>query len=832
MKGTIKSVLSLAMAFIATVTLSASNRFISFTPSEGSTCIAFAGSVYGIVVDSSGEWEGVLMAAENLALDFERVTGVKPTVGKEGNIIIGTLGKSAAIENLLSADEKAQLHGKREKYLIKATEGQVVIAGSDKRGTTYGIYTLSKEIGVSPWYWWADVPAEKHNEIYIRHGLYTEGEPGVFYRGIFLNDEAPALTGWVNENTNGYTHEFYVHVFELLLRLKANFLWPAMWDAAFYDDDAENMKYADTMGIIMSTSHHEPCARAQKEWHRYGSGAWDYTQNADVLMSFWKEGIERMKDTEDVVTIGMRGDGDMAMSQGTNIALLERIIKDQRKMISKVTGKPASETPQVWALYKEVQDYYDEGMRVPDDVTLLLCDDNWGNVRKLPAIDAKPRSGGYGMYYHFDYVGAPRNYKWINTNQIQRIWEQMNLCWEYGVRKLWVVNVGDLKPVEYPIQFFMDMAWNPEAYNPDNLFQHTVDFAGDTFGEKYAQEIGKIINLYSKYSRRVTPELLTADTYSFTDGEWPRVMNEWRELELRALRVYRELDPSYSDAYEELVLFPIQAFGNVYELYYAVAMNKNSSDIDEINHWADVAEAAYRRDAELCWHYNHEIAGGKWNHMMDQNHIGYTNWQEPRVQSMPAVKRINGSSPLCHLESDKRISIEAMNFRSTHTATDDIRIAPIKDLGRTDGAVTTLPAAVDPKDRSVYVEYLVETESEGNASMTVYLAPTLNWNQNVGLTYAVSVDGGEEMEVNFNGHYKGELGQWQGNSIIESRARLNFGAPGRHTVRFRFLSPGIVLEKMVINFGGLGFGAFGGPGAGGASNTRTYLGAPSSKLVN
>lgn len=814
--NTLKRLMTAAAVILTGLSAAAANRFITFESGSAGVQLAGSGSVAAIAIDSANEWEGVKWAAENLALDFERVTGVKPSVGAEGRIIIGTLGKSTAIGSYLSTEEKAQLSGKREMYYIKVTGDNVIVAGSDKRGTTYGIYAISKEIGVSPWYWWADVPTEKHSMIFAKEGLYTEGEPGVFYRGIFLNDEAPALTGWVNENTNGYTSEFYKHVFELLLRLKGNFMWPAMWDAAFYDDDPLNMYYADTMGIIMGTSHHEPCSRAQKEWHRYGSGAWDYTKNASTLMSFWKEGIERMKNTEDVVTVGMRGDGDMAMSQGTNIALLEKIIKDQRKMIAKVTGKPADKTPQVWALYKEVQDYYDEGMRVPDDVTLLLCDDNWGNVRKLPLLDAKPRSGGYGMYYHFDYVGGPRNYKWINTNQIQRVWEQMNLCWEYGVRKLWVVNVGDLKPVEYPIQFFLDMAWNPEAYNPSNLKAHTVDFAADTFGEEYAEEIGDIMDLYGKYSRRVTPELLTDATYSLNYDEWPRVVGEWKELELRALRVAQKLAPEYIDAYEELVLFPVQAFGNVYEMYYAVAMNKAAEDVDEINMWADKVEAAYARDAELCAHYNHEIAGGKWNHMMDQNHIGYFMWQEPREQRMPAVKRVNGSSPLCHLEKDGYISIEAVNYSEKHVADDEVQVCTIEGLGKTVGAVTTLPAAVNPSEKSAYVEYSIETESAGAAALTVLLAPTLNFNQNVGLTYAVSVDGGEEVAVNFNGMYKGELGQWQANSIIESRARLDFGEPGRHTLRFRFVSPGIVVEKIMVNFGGL---------------KQSYLGAPSSELV-
>ena len=787
-------------------------EFAVFEDGASRTLIADGKQIATLAVDSRHEWQGVKWAVENLSEDFARVTGRRaPITGRPAGatIIIGTIGREGFIEDYLSPEDLSSLQGAREKYILKASgDGKVIIAGSDKRGTTYGIYALSAAIGVSPWYWWADVPSVHRDRIYILNGSYTEGEPKVYYRGIFLNDEAPALTGWVNENTDGYKSGFYRRVFELLLRLKGNFLWPAMWDAAFYDDDPLNMYYADEMGIIMGTSHHEPCARAQKEWHRYGSGPWDYNKNRRELMDFWRGGIERMKDTEDVVTIGMRGDGDMAMEEGTNIALLERIIRDQRRMIADVTGKPASETPQVWALYKEVQDYYDKGMRVPDDVTLLLCDDNWGNVRKLPAMDDAPRSGGYGMYYHFDYVGGPRNYKWLNCNQVERVWEQMNLCYEYGVRKLWVVNVGDLKPMEYPIQFFLDMAWDPEAITPETIFNHTLKFAEDQFPGSDAREIAEILSLYGKYARRVTPELLNARTYTFDYDEWPKVLEEWNRLELRALRVLQSLDPKWKDAYYELVLFPIQAIQNVYEMYYSVAMNQKATTPQDINYWADRTETLYERDSLLCAFYNHELATGKWNHMMDQTHIGYRIWQEPRRQVMPEVRRSDEQPYLCHLESDGYISIEAVN----NTELSGVILIP--RLGKTEGALTVLPAK--EHNENAYAEFEIQTESSGKAELNVYLAPTLNFNAGKGLRYAVSVDGGQEQVVNFNGHYQGELGPWQAASIIVSKAELDFGSPGRHTLRFRFVDQGPVLQKIVIDFGGV---------------KRSYLGAPSSELI-
>ena len=304
-----------------------------------------------------------------------------------------------------------------------------------------------------------------------------------------------------------------------------------MWWAGFNMDDPQNAEMADKYGIVMGTSHHEPLNRAQAEWRRYGKGAWNYETNSAELTKFWKEGIERIGNKEVVVNMAMRGDGDEAMSKETNVALLQRIVEDQRKLIAEVTGKPTEETPQMWALYKEVQDYYDQGMRVPDDVTLLLCDDNWGNIRKLPEPGAAPRKGGYGIYYHFDYVGGPRNYKWVNTCPIPRIWEQMNLAYEHGVTELWVVNVGDLKPMEYPISFFLDYAWNPLEIPAEKLPEYSVKWAEQQFGEKYAKEAADLIDTYLKYNSRRKPELLEPETYSLINyREFETVVSDYNNL--------------------------------------------------------------------------------------------------------------------------------------------------------------------------------------------------------------------------------------------------------------------------------------------------------------
>ncbi len=355
----------------------------------------------------------VQKAVSFLQSDIESVSGKKPaiqnTITGKNIILIGSLDQSPLIAKL-AANKKINtdnIKGKWEAYQVQVisnpfpnVDNALVIMGSDRRGTAFGVFELSKQIGVSPWYWWADVPVKKKKELYIAKAVNVTDRPLVKYRGIFINDEAPAFSGWAKEKFGGINHNVYEKMFELLLRLKSNYLWPAMWGNAFADDDTLSPVLADKYGIVISNSHHEPMLRAQQEWKRYGKGEWNYATNDSVLRAFWRKGIQNMGSHESVVSIGMRGDGDKPMTQGSNIELLEKIVADQRKIIEEVTGKPASATPQSWALYKEVQDYYDKGMRVPDDVTLLLCDDNWGNLRKLPKLTDAPRKGGYGIYYH------------------------------------------------------------------------------------------------------------------------------------------------------------------------------------------------------------------------------------------------------------------------------------------------------------------------------------------------------------------------------------------------------------------------------------------------
>jgi hypothetical protein len=897
---------------------------------------------------STKDFPGVIRAAKNLKTDIGKVTDVEPEIifdqepSSSELIIIGTIGVSPLIDQLVNSKKlnTENVSGKWESFIIETIEKPfpkvdraLVIAGSDKRGTTFGIYEVAKQIGVSPWYWWADVPVKKNKNIFASSGRFVSGEPAVKYRGIFLNDEEPALGRWAVEKYGGFTHEFYEKVFELLLRLKGNFLWPAMWWAAFNADDPLNASLADEYGIVMSTSHHEPMMRAHAEWRKLKAGDWNYETNAPTLQKFWREGIERMGSKESIVTLAMRGDGDMAMSAETKTALLEKIVKDQRDIIADVTKKEITKTPQVWAIYKEVQDYYDKGMRVPDDVTLLFCDDNWGNIRKLPNLNDKLRVGGYGIYYHFDYVGDPRNYKWLNTNPITKIWEQMHMAYEYGVDRIWIVNVGDLKPMEFPISFFLDYAWNPKKWNQNNLQEYTRQWCEDQFGKTYANDIADIISKYTKYNSRRKPELLSPDTYSLANyHEAETIVSEYRALEKSADEVYQKIEPSLKDAFYQLVLHPVKACANLNDMYVTLGRNKLYAVQGRslTNELAERAKDLYKNDSLISVYYNKTLSGGKWNNMMNQIHIGYTYWQDPKTQVMPETKKIEvpneaemgiavegsdkfwttnstdavlpefnlyqnsnhyfeifnrGKTPFDFsissdakwlkfskmkgtvkneeriyvsvffssipigltkqtititannksinvvvkvnntpvsgsgfMEIDHCIAIEPEHFDKA-VSSNDVHWQILPDYGRTLSGVTVFPVTAKAQTLaagSPHMEYNLFLVDTASINVQLYLGATLNYNV-TGLRLAVSLDNQTPRVVNI--HENETQKTWA--KSVEDNMRLvtskwKVPSPGKHILKYWMIDPGIVLQKIVVDAGGV---------------KPSYLGPPESSRV-
>ena len=918
---------------------------------------------------SSADWPGVIRAFTDLKNDIGKVTSSTPVLSpdkipKSKDIIVaGTIGKSSLIDELIRKKkiDVSDVTGKWETFIIQVVEKPfrgvtkaLVIAGSDKRGTIFGIYEVSRQIGVSPWYWWADVPVSHKDALYALPGKYVQGSPSVKYRGIFLNDEAPDLSNWIRfkygtvprcenppvpANVANYGHEFYTRLFELMLRLKANYLWPAMWNNAFNEDDTLNPKLADEYGIVMGNSHQEPMLRAQKEWDRRyqrSAGSWNYARNPDLLESFWREGIKRNRNYESIITIGLRGANDTPMAPGgpeANKTLLEKIVDAERKIIAVEMNPDVTKVPQLWCLYKEVQDYYNAGMRVPDDVTLLWAEDNWGNVRRLPTAEERKRSGGAGIYYHFDYHGGPRSYQWINSNPVPKIWDQMSLAKQYGADRIWIVNVGHFKGYEFPIEYFLDLAWDTEKMTGENIEEYTKQWASREFGPELAGDIAEIISLYTKYNGRKKPELLSSSTYSliyYNEGE--RVVADYKALAEKAEELYLKLPTERHDAFYQLILFPIKASALVNELY--VAAGKNDLYFRQgrtaTNTMADRVRQLFSQDTSLMGYYNRDFAGGKWNHFMDQSHLGYTSWADPPVNSLRAInlKQVDppsgakpgisvegsdevwpgsenipalpefdiytkknhfidifnrGNTPFefsassdnpwiiiskkngnindeeriqvsvdwdkagdrhttgiisisgagttvnvkvqafkpdqplpgsvdGFIESEGVVSIEAEHYYK-NTGSGNRNWSRIEGYGHTLSAMrANAPADAAPAiagEDSPCLEYKIYFFNTGTFEVKPVFSPTLNFMSGRGLQYAISFDNKPAQTVILvPENYNAQNGNTDWEKSVSDNSRLSpsnhtIAVPGYHTLKIWMVDPGVVIQKIIINTGGL-----------------------------
>ena len=762
------------------------------------------------------DWKGVKMAVENLRHDLKAVTG-----SANAPVVVGTIGKSKLAKKY--KQQSKELLGKWEQYLIFTDKGKLVILGSDKRGTIYGIYELSRQIGVSPWYWMADAPIQKHEQIFAKSGIYTDGEPKVKYRGIFINDEWPSFGTWCNNQFGGINSKAYARIFELMLRLKANYFWPAMWDSRFNEDDPLSPQLADDMGIVMGTSHHEPMMRAHKEYvYRKDSiGAWDYATNKANLDRFFEEGLERNKAYDNLITIGMRGDGDVAMGNGNdedNMKTLKDVVDGQREIIERVYKKPASEVPQLWAIFTEVQRYYDAGFTVPDDVTLLFCDNNWGYIRRTGPEKERTRKGGMGMYYHIDMNGGPWNDRWVNTTTAAKIREQLNLAYQTGIDRIWIINVGDLKPKEMPIDFIMHYAWNPDDYPADKIDQYMVDWARSIFGGEYAREIADIVTEYSNMNLERKPEVQRVGIYSVETGEAQRMFNRWDELEKRTLSLSKKMPAEMQDAFYQLVEYPAVASAGVAKIYLAATLG------DSIT-----MQTLFERDKQMTDKYNKVIAGGKWDGMMLDKHIGYRMWSMPNENTLPQVAQPSDKTGITASET----AIMAHDY-TRRTATEDVRWVFLPGLGRGKGnmGIEPVTAKSRPLGDGATLEYDINFSQSGKQKLALGILPTNDVNPARGLRIGVRVDDGEMQTIDARQGYVDTFNEYTKENIARSKVLkplprpasdiylsgtrqrmrsevfdnlrwlsidLDIPTAGNHTVKVVMIDPEIVVEKLIVN---------------------------------
>ncbi|KAK0630461.1 hypothetical protein B0T17DRAFT_489746 [Bombardia bombarda] len=716
---------ALWLAFSSVVSALGQERIISFNSSEGALQIAGGSISKGQILVSSNDYWGVIRAAGDLALDFGRVTGTNYTLSngnssskpanyaykpvnnmnntvytttgssnysgpaysnpspKDVVVIAGTIGHSTIIDSLIAskAIDVSAVKGEWESFVSQIVKNPVpgcasalVIAGSDPRGTIYGIYDVSEQIGVSPWYFWADSPVKSNKMIYVLPVKKVQGAPSVKYRGFFLNDEQPALTNWVASHWEatpygaGYGPAFYSLIFEVLLRLRANYLWPAIWGTMFEVDDPGNQPLADAFEIVMGSSHTEPLMRAQNEFKKFYPGAWAYNLNNETIDEYFRYGIQRAKPyaRNSLWTMGMRGTGDTAI-EGLGVdhivTLLETLVHNQQTLLAEGLGvSNVSTVPQMWCLYKEVMTYLFAGLQVPDDVTLLWADDNWGNVRRLPMKNETSRVGGAGVYYHFDYVGDPRNYKWINTIQLSKTAEQMHMTYARGADRIWIVNVGDMKALEIPISHYFDLAYDTKRWGVDSTAEWAKAYATREFGPAYSDETADIMMRYGMYASRRKFELVEPQTYSVINyNEADAVLQQWANLVADAQAVYDKLDAATKPAFFQTVLHPAIAGEIVHKVYVGGAKNslfagqKRNSANEMINYVLEASD----KDVELTTRWD-DLLGGKWKHFMDQTHLGYDGyWQQPMRNTLPAMTYVQ--TKLVSLAGHVGVGVEGLN---------------------------------------------------------------------------------------------------------------------------------------------------------------------------
>jgi hypothetical protein len=813
------------------------------------------------IVVEGGEPRVVAIAAEDLASDIFAVSGQRPLVSDDPAaargpvVLLGTLGHGAWIERLVTAGklDLSRIEGQWESFLMQSIEAPwpgleraFVVIGSDRRGTAYGAYELSRAIGVSPWAWWADVPPVRSEALYLQPGATVVGPPSVKYRGIFLNDEDWGLHRWAaltyDPELGDIGPKTYRRVFELLLRLRANTLWPAMHEVTkAFNLYPENKHVADEYAIVMGSSHAEPMLRNNvTEWtapHR----DYNYRANREGVLEYWRQRVEENAAFENHYTLGMRGIHDSGMvgtsDRTEQIGLMERIFADQRALLERYVEMPLENVPQMFVPYKEVLGIYRDGLTVPDDVTIVWPNDNHGYIRHLPDARERTRSGGSGVYYHISYLGSPLAYLWLHTTPHALIWYELSKAHEHGAREFWMLNVGDLKPAEIGVEFFFDLAWAVDRWSPDNLDDFLPAWAERTFGEEHAAETGAILTEYFRLNHQRRPEHLqwylphTRFRMSPLDYEATRDrLLAFEDISERARSIGERLPGRLQDAWFQLVFYPVRASALANQRYFGIEQyhrhfNRNPPLA------AKFGAVARRAEAELAqWtrYYNEELAGGKWRHYMAVEPAD-TLWRSYRQnpQILPAENMVSADPALTLRSlfvehpgkesgldravlsaSNRRLVLPAEAFvRSVDKPDAAWRIIP--GLGHTGASVAVFPTTAETRapetltETSPWLEYRFGAESLDTSELEfeVWLLPTYPIPRGVGLRIALALDGQAPVVL----AVERETGdaRWA-ESVLEAgiAARVTLTLPAdlpHHSLRLYMLDPGVVVDRLVLS---------------------------------
>ena len=737
--------------------------------------------------------EKVVQTALKLFIrDYQSVFSASAAVdARQGNIIVGTVGKSPLLK-AVSADVSA-LTGKKQAFLLQVLpDGKLLVAGSDSHGTAYGIMELSRLIGVSPWEWWADVTPEKKTSFVLSAEYQTLQSPSVEYRGIFINDEDWGLMPWSSQTYEPSDIKGHIgpktnaRIFELLLRLRANTYWPAMHECTlpFFLTEG-NRKVAEEYGIFIGSSHCEPMVcSAAGEWRRRGQGDYDYVNNSASVYKFWEDRVKEVAQQGNIYTLGMRGvhDGQMqgAKTVAEQKAVLERVLKDQRGLLQKYVNKDVTAIPQAFIPYKEVLDIYNAGLQVPDDVTLIWCDDNYGYIRHFPTAEERARKGGNGIYYHVSYWGRPHDYLWLGTFSPYLLHQQMKLAYDRGIQKMWVLNVGDIKPAEYQIELFLDMAWNIDEVNEIGVTAHLKSWLGREFGSNCAEELLPAMEAHYQLSYIRKPEFMGNTREEERDPKYKVIKDlPWSEQTIsERLRSYTVLSDvvermesniptDRQDAYFQLVKYPVQAAAQMNRKILTAQLARYSKA-----DWKQ-SDAAFDSIASLTQQYN-SLQNGKWNRMMDF---------QPR--KLPVFKRVEHTTATEPMVTDRKIFCKWNAMECTYG-----KPVPYEGLGY------ERKAAGIRKGSSL--TFAFDDYGKDSVEVEIRLLPSHPLDEKQ-LRFAISVDEAVPQTVSYE--TKGRSEEWKENVLRNQAIRkvtLPINKQASHKLVITALDEGVVLDQVII----------------------------------